>query len=180
MFFGLGITSRFHQFNRIDEIIGIVGGSGTGKTSLINCGLGNQFVDSDWLPLFVRRSTDLNWSLDRRIAGAMKSDGQDPDSFVQLHGGSAFEQALKDGIALSDFLLEELSGQVDMQTVDGRARLAELAKPLVSRIPRGVYRELLTEQLAATVGLSASKLEAVLATDRQRPGARTGASTSIT
>ena len=34
-----------------------------------------------------------------------------------------------------------------MSTVDGRARLAELARPLVNRIPPGVYRELLIESL---------------------------------
>jgi DNA primase len=49
-----------------------------------------------------------------------------------------------------------------MTTVDGKARLAELAKPLIHKIPQGVYRELLIESLADTVGLSASKLERMI------------------
>ena len=65
-------------------------------------------------------------------------------------------------MALSDFLIAELAGQVDMQTVDGRARLAELARPLLGRIPAGVYRELLIESLAESVGLTAPKLERML------------------
>ena len=76
-------------------------------------------------------------------------------------GPKAFEEALAAGVPLSDFLVQELSGKVDMASVDGRARLAELAKPLVQRIPQGVYRELLTERLAQSVGLSASKLKAL-------------------
>ncbi|MFQ5982696.1 MAG: hypothetical protein ACE5KS_04910, partial [Woeseiaceae bacterium] len=74
----------------------------------------------------------------------------------------AFEEALDRGVPLSDFLVDELATQVDMDSVDGRARLAELAKPLVQRIPHGVYRELLTERLAESVGLSAAKLDALL------------------
>jgi DNA primase len=49
-----------------------------------------------------------------------------------------------------------------MHSVDGRARLAELARPLIARLPRGVYRELLTVQFAEAVGLSATKFDAIL------------------
>jgi hypothetical protein len=41
----------------------IYGLSGTGKTSLIRCGLASELKDSDWLPIFVRRRQDLNASL---------------------------------------------------------------------------------------------------------------------
>jgi DNA primase len=114
----------------------------------------------------------------RQIRFVFLPDGQDPDSFVQQHGSDAFERALASAVALSDFLLEELCGQVDMESVDGRARLAELARPLMARIPPGVYQELLTERLAATVGLPARKLEAILHNDapdmsRRRPDSST-------
>ena len=90
-------------------------------------------------------------------------EGQDPDSFVNERGADSFIGLLDEGLALSEFLIQELAGQVDMETVDGRARLAELARPLVSKIPTGVYRELLIESLAATVGLTAPKLEKMIA-----------------
>ena len=73
---------------------------------------------------------------------------------------------------MSEFLIEELASQVDMSTIDGRARLAELARPLVGRVPPGVYRELLVDSLAESVGLTAAKLEKMLGeTGSQRPGA---------
>lgn len=45
----------------------LYGGSGTGKTSLVNCGLANKFYASDWLPIFVRRERNLNASLQKAI-----------------------------------------------------------------------------------------------------------------
>ena len=46
----------------------------------------------------------------------------------------------------------------DLASVDGRARLAELARPLLARVPPGVYRELLLERLAAEVRMPAGRL----------------------
>jgi DNA primase len=102
----------------------------------------------------------------RQIRFVFLPEGQDPDSFVRDRGAEAFEEALEGGIALSGFLVDELAAQVDKESVDGRARLAELARPLVARIPAGVYRELLTQRLAEEVGLSAAKLGGLLSRER--------------
>ena len=116
----------------------------------------------------------------RQIRFVFLPEGHDPDSFVNEQGSDAFLRALESGVALSDFLIRELASQVDMTTVDGKARLAELAKPLIHRIPPGVYRELLVGSLADTVGLTAAKLEKMLgrpadtsAGGRRRPEAAT-------
>ena len=113
----------------------------------------------------------------RQVRFVFLPEGHDPDSFVNEHGSGAFMEALDGGIALSDNLISELALQVDEATVDGRARLAELAKPLIAKIPPGVYRELLIESLAARVGLPANKLENMLGRsqngeDRSKIGAR--------
>ena len=98
----------------------------------------------------------------RQVRFMFLPEGHDPDSFVNEFGTDAFLAAMADGTALSGFLINELAGQVDMQTVDGRARLAELARPLVAKIPQGVYRELLIDSLAEEVGLTSAKLEKML------------------
>ena len=41
------------------KILLVYGISGTGKTSLIDCGLANKFQDSDWLPITVRRGANI-------------------------------------------------------------------------------------------------------------------------
>ena len=43
----------------LSPILVVYGGSGTGKTSLVQCGLSSRFQDSDWLPVPVRRSGDM-------------------------------------------------------------------------------------------------------------------------
>ena len=57
----------------------LYGGSGTGKTSLINCGLANKFYDTDWQPIFIRRGNDFNTSLDMALRKAMKNPTADFD-----------------------------------------------------------------------------------------------------
>lgn len=93
-------------------------------------------------------------------------EGEDPDSLVGKEGAEAFARRLDAATPLSDYFLDQLAAQVDMESLDGRARMAELARPLMRRIPEGIYRDLLTRQLAERVGIEARHLEARLAGDR--------------
>ena len=114
----------------------------------------------------------------RQIRFVFLPEGQDPDSFVNENGAAAFVKLMDAGLPLSEFLIQDLSSQVDMDTIDGRAKLAEMARPLIYNIPAGVYRELLIESLATAVGLTAPKLEKMMAagqagstrSERARPG----------
>ncbi|MFH0757721.1 MAG: GldM family protein [Bacteroidota bacterium] len=56
------------------KILLVYGISGTGKTSLINCGLANKFAESDWLPINIRRGKDINESLISEIKKASITD----------------------------------------------------------------------------------------------------------
>ncbi len=98
----------------------------------------------------------------RQIRFVFLPEKQDPDSYVQEFGANAFEALLEEGMPLAEFLIEELASESDLTSVDGRARLAERAGPLIARVPPGVYRELLIDGLGERVGLSGSKLEALL------------------
>ena len=109
----------------------------------------------------------------RQIRFVFLPEGQDPDSYVQTNAAAGFEKAMDEALELSEYFVEELASQVDMESLDGRARLAELAKLLVGRIPPGVYRELLIERLAESVGLAAPKLQAILTQDPATPAPAT-------
>jgi len=116
----------------------------------------------------------------RQVRFAFLPDGHDPDSYVNEFGADAFIKVLDDGLALSDYLIGELASQVDLNTVDGRARLAELAKPLLQKIPTGVYRDLLMGSLADRVGLSAEKLERSIGQGPRNAGGESPASRGAT
>ncbi len=82
-------------------------------------------------------------------------DGEDPDSLVRQEGQAAFEQRIQNALPLSRFLFDKLSEQVDMTSLDGRARLDELAKPLIAKLPQGTFREMMEAHLNKLVGREA-------------------------
>ena len=55
------------------NIMLVYGTSGTGKTSLIQCGLANKFQSYDWSDLFIRRGENMVYSFDKALCEA--SDG---------------------------------------------------------------------------------------------------------
>jgi DNA primase len=89
-------------------------------------------------------------------------EGHDPDTLVAEEGAAAFENRLKTALPLSEYLLQQLLPQVDLSNVDGRAKLKALAQPLFTRMPEGVYRELLADRLAAEIRMPAAKLKELL------------------
>lgn len=103
----------------------------------------------------------------RQIRFLFLPDGHDPDSLVGEEGREAFEARLDRAISLSEYFLSHLSSQVDIATIDGRARLAELARPLLEKIPAGVYRELLAQEIATVVRLDSARLTAALSREGQ-------------
>jgi len=48
----------------------VYGSSGTGKTSLIQCGLSGKFQDADWMPVLIRRGADINLSIKKTLQQA--------------------------------------------------------------------------------------------------------------
>jgi len=69
-----------------------------------------------------------------------------------------FEARIKEAVPLSRFLLDGLAAQTDLGSLDGRARLVELARPHLLRLPAGVYREMLVTELARRAQVDSGKL----------------------
>lgn len=90
-------------------------------------------------------------------------DGHDPDTLVQEIGEAAFRELTDKAMTLSDFLLGELSKQVNLTTVDGRARLAGLARPHLEKMREGPLRVAILEQLTRLTRLSLVELQTLLA-----------------
>jgi DNA primase len=87
----------------------------------------------------------------------------DPDSFVREHGEAGFQASLAGAIPLSELMVRELSGQVDLEESEGRARLLALARPLVQQLPREALRLQLVHRLAGLARISAPEFEGFLA-----------------
>jgi DNA primase len=116
----------------------------------------------------------------RQVRFLFLPDGHDPDTLVREEGQAAFEARMAAAMPLSEYLIRELSSRVETGSVDGRAKLVELARPLVRKIPSDVYRELLVQQLAEVVGMAPARLGELLGADGTEPGGPTARTTRAT
>jgi len=98
-------------------------------------------------------------------------DGDDPDSLVRRIGQEAMQTEIGHALPLSEYLFDKLGSQVDMKSIDGRARLGELAKPLLERLPTGMFRDMMNQALHERIGLRQTAT-ASPAAGKQPPRAR--------
>jgi DNA primase len=91
-------------------------------------------------------------------------EGEDPDTLVQKEGREAFLQRLVTAMPLPEFLFQTLARQVDIGRLDGRARLVELARPHLSKVPSGALLELMLGRLADVSGVAREQLAAMVGT----------------
>jgi DNA primase len=82
-------------------------------------------------------------------------EGEDPDTLVRAEGAAGFDARLRDAVPLSQFFYDELAKDVNLATLDGRARLAERAKPLLAQIPDGAFGDLMRQRLTEITGVGA-------------------------
>ncbi|MET0066077.1 MAG: DNA primase [Candidatus Thiodiazotropha sp.] len=95
----------------------------------------------------------------REVRFLFLPEGEDPDTQVRKEGQGAFEQRIEQAMPLSEFLFQQLTGQVHMESIDGRAKLAELARPHLEKLPKGVFREMMFQRLEELVGLRGHNLD---------------------
>lgn len=102
----------------------------------------------------------------RQIRFLFLPDGHDPDSLVGEEGRDAFEARVATAQPLSEYFIKYLGEQVDVRTIDSRARLVTLARPLLERMPPGIFRDYMDRKVAGFLGVSTERLLELLAMDR--------------
>jgi DNA primase len=88
-------------------------------------------------------------------------EGEDPDTLVRKEGREGFETRLKNATPLSEYFYSYLSHDVNVATLDGRARLAEHAKPLLAKLPDGAFRDLMFAELEKRTGVQGAPAHAL-------------------
>ena len=92
-------------------------------------------------------------------------DGHDPDTYVQEIGEAGFRAKLGEALPLIEFLLAELGKQTTLSTVDGRAKLVELARPHLAKLKDGPLRDGLVAELARLTRIKAERIAAPAAAE---------------
>jgi len=85
-------------------------------------------------------------------------EGEDPDTQVRKTGSRAFADKIGQATPLAEFFFAYLTAQVEMDTLEGRAKLGKLAMPLIRKFPQGILRQLILDQLAKTAGVDMNTL----------------------
>ncbi len=101
-------------------------------------------------------------------------DGEDPDTIVRKEGKEAFEKRLDNSKHLPEFVFDSVKEQVDFDTLDGKARFGQLAAPLISRLPTGMLKELMQQQLAQETGIKQEILAKLLPAETEKPNLHRG------
>ena len=93
---------------------------------------------------------------------AFLPEGEDPDTLVRGTGKDGFEQRITQAQSLSEYFFDQLAKQTDLERLDGRARLVELCRPYLLKLPQGVYRHLMVDRLAQLAHMERGALERML------------------
>jgi DNA primase len=83
----------------------------------------------------------------RQAAFLFLPEGDDPDSLVRKEGAVGVEERLKNATPLSEFFFQNLTADDNLAIIYGKARLAERARPLLTQIPDGAFRDLMLGEL---------------------------------
>ncbi len=105
----------------------------------------------------------------RSAAFLFLPDGEDPDSLVRAEGSDKFELRLSRATSFASFVFEHLEASRDMETMEGKAAMSKDAIPLIHRIPEGVFRQLMIDELSTRTGLSTERLISVSTDYREDP-----------
>jgi DNA primase len=115
----------------------------------------NAGREAAWKALSVALPT---LSAGRILSFVFLPEGEDPDSLVRREGRPGFEARVAAAVSAAEYLFQRLAQGIDLGTVDGRARLAELALPYIGKVPEGSLRALMLQRLGELTRLTPAEL----------------------
>jgi len=93
----------------------------------------------------------------------------DPDSYIREYGKEGFEAALKETLPLSQYLVQTLAEENDMQSQEGRVRFLNDAEPLLKQIVAPKLGLLLRKRVAELAQMAPGEMESVMKLPRPQP-----------
>ncbi len=82
----------------------------------------------------------------------------DPDSYIRAFGNEGFARCISEAVPLSRFLVDSARDGCDLNTAEGRSRLASNARGLWTQLPDGALKLQILSEIAALVQLANREL----------------------
>jgi DNA primase len=105
----------------------------------------------------------------RQVKFLFLPEGEDPDTLVRKIGESEFNDLIEHATPLEQFFFDKLSEGLDIKTIEGRARLSNVAKPLIAKFPKGIYGQLMLDKLSETLGVANESLDKLIDSQAKQP-----------
>jgi DNA primase len=86
-------------------------------------------------------------------------ENDDPDTLIRKEQKEAFIKRLESAMPLADFFFKQLSHSVNLNTIDGRAKLAKIGKEWLKKTPYSIFRQLMFNKIAELANIDIEELE---------------------
>ncbi|MGJ8530125.1 DNA primase [Maritalea sp.] len=92
-------------------------------------------------------------AMEGEISIIVLPEKHDPDSFIRAHGADAFRELFASAVSAIDYFVDSLSDGLDLTYIGDCARLASIAKPIISAMKQGSLRDQLAKSIDELVGV---------------------------
>jgi len=99
----------------------------------------------------------------RKIRIVILPPGHDPDSLVRSEGKEFFIQQIKESKLLSDYFFDTICKNSNLSVIEERNAVVQAAKPLLTKIPNGVFRDMMFARLGELTRLDRVELDKISA-----------------
>ncbi|CAL7964089.1 DNA primase [Gammaproteobacteria bacterium] len=86
-------------------------------------------------------------------------EGDDPDSLVKKEHKELFVKRLETAIPLADFFFKQLSSDININTMDGRAKLAKIGIEWLKKMPYSIFRQIMSDRIAELANIDVEELK---------------------
>ena len=84
---------------------------------------------------------------------------EDPDSLIKKIGKEQFLQKTAGAISLADFFFRQLSNDINLNTIGGRAKFVQMGTLWLKKMPYSIFRQMMADRIAKTANIDAKELQ---------------------
>jgi DNA primase len=88
----------------------------------------------------------------RQIRIMLLPQNHDPDSMIREEGIGRFTDRVQDAETLSEYFFGHISNELNLSEMEGRAQLANKAKPYLEKLPESIFKEMMFTRLKELSG----------------------------
>lgn len=86
-------------------------------------------------------------------------EGDDPDSLIKKEKKELFIKRLETAIPLADFFFKQLSYGINLNTMDGRAKLTKIGIEWLKKMPYSIFRQIMSDRIAKLANIDTEELK---------------------